>query len=156
VRDRFPPCSIGAGSSGGAAVEGEDAVADAKLTKVSIRFTTHNDNKDHDTRLDVTVKNRVSMFLSETLAEGQSIGGDMEFVDPSTHEFDLVLSSNNVTIRDLTLPVVNIHIQPSGHDRWIFDYKVSLVFEDGKTFSSTKNGIVLDQDNKDYTGVFEA
>jgi len=79
----------------------------------------------------------------------------MEFVDPSTHPFDLVLKSDKVTLKDITLPVVNIHIQPHGKDRWIFDYKVSLIFSDGSTFSSTKTGIILDQDNKDYTGVFE-
>jgi len=129
--------------------------ADSKLTGVKIRFVTHNDNKDHDTRLDVSVKNRVSLFLSEDLAEGLNLGGDMEFVDPSTHEFDLVLKSNTTTLKDITLPVVNIHIQPNGHDRWIFDYTVSLIFEDGKTFSSSETGIVLDQDNKDHTGVFK-
>lgn len=129
--------------------------ADSKLTGVKIRFTTHNDNKDHDTRLDVTVKNRVSIFLSETIAEAQNLGGDMEFVDPSTHEFDLTLKSSTITLKDIALPIVNIHIQPNGHDRWIFDYTVSLIFEDGKTFQSSKSGVVLDQDNKDHTGVFE-
>ena len=129
--------------------------ADAKLTGVKIRFTTHNDNKDHDTRLDVDVRNRTSLFLSQELAEGINLGGDMEFVDPSTHEFDLVLKDNTVTLKDIGLPVVNIDIQPKGHDRWIFDYNVSLRFDDGKSFSSAKNGIVLDQDNKHFTGVFE-
>jgi len=129
--------------------------ADSLLTKVSIRFVTHNDNKDHDTVLNVSVKNRVSIFLSEDLAEGLNLGGDMEFVDPSTHSFDLVLKSNTITLKDISLPIVNIHIQPNGHDRWIFDYTVSLVFDDGKSFSSTKTGIVLDQDNRDYSGAFE-
>ena len=131
------------------------ATADAKLTGVRIRFVTHNDNKDHDTILNVSVKNKISMFLSQDLAEGLSVGGDMEFVDPSTHEFDLVLKSDTITLGDISLPLVNIHIQPNGNDRWIFDYTVMLMFEGGKTFSSTQNGIVLDQDNKDYSGVFQ-
>lgn len=129
--------------------------ADAKLTGVRIRFVTHNDNKDHDTILNVTIKNKVSIFLSEDVAEGLNLGGDMEFVDPSTHEFDLTLKSTSITLGDIVLPLVNIHIQPNGHDRWIFDYTVMLMFEGGKTFSSTKNGVILDQDNKDHTGVFE-
>jgi hypothetical protein len=128
--------------------------ADATLTAARIRFVTHNDNKDHDTVLNVMIRNRVSIFLSEDLAEGLNLGGDMEFVDPSTHEFGLVLKSNPA-LRDIGLPVVNIHIQPRGHDRWIFDYTAMLQFSDGKTFSSSKTGIVLDQDNKDHTGVFE-
>lgn len=129
--------------------------ADSKLTGVKIRFTTHNDNKDHDTRLNVSVKNRVSMFLSQDLAEGIDMAHDVEFNDPSTHEFDLTVKDSTVTVKDIGLPVVNIDIQPNGHDRWIFDYTVSLRFEDGKTFSSTKSGIVLDQDNRHFTGVFE-
>ena len=130
-------------------------MAEALLTRVSIRFVTHNDNKDHDTVLNVFVKNRRTMFLSEDLAEGLNLGGDMEFVDPSTHSFDLALKSANFALPDITFPVVSINIQPNGHDRWIFDYTVSLVFDNGKSFSSTKTGVILDQDNKNYTGTFE-
>jgi hypothetical protein len=133
-------------------------MADLSLTAVKIRFTTHNDNKDHDTVLNVTVKNKINLFLSETIAEGLNVGGDMEFVDPSTHEFDLAVKSA-ILLKDVSLPLVNIHIQPNGHDRWIFDYTVSLIFDDGsgspgKTFSSSESGVVLDQDNKDHTAVF--
>jgi hypothetical protein len=51
----------------------------AKLTKVSIRFDTHNDNKDHDTILNVYVKNKVNMFLSQDVAEGLNLGGEPVF-----------------------------------------------------------------------------
>lgn len=37
-------------------------MADLTLTGAKIRFVTHNDNKDHDTRLDVTLQNKVSIF----------------------------------------------------------------------------------------------
>jgi hypothetical protein len=134
-------------------------MADLTLTAAKIRFVTHNDNKDHDTILNVLIKNKVNLFLSQDLAEGLNLGGDMEFVDPSTHEFDLQLKSAGVKLTDIGLPVVNIHIQPHGHDRWIFDYTVSLIFTDGaspgKTFSSSVTGVVLDQDNKDHTGAFQ-
>jgi len=129
--------------------------ADSKLTGVKIRFNTHNDNKDHDTSLNVLVKNKVNMFLSEDIAEGLNLGGNTEFVDPSTHEFDLALKSNNMKLEDIVLPLVSIHIQPNGNDRWIFDYTVMLMFEGGKTFSSSKSGVILDQDNRHYSGVFE-
>ncbi|CAJ6182694.1 Uncharacterised protein [Burkholderia pseudomallei] len=130
-------------------------MADAKLTRVMVAFYTHSDNKDHDTVLNVLVKNKVSMFLSEDLASGENLGGDMEFSDSSTHQFDLALLSTTTTLGDLNVPVVNIHIQPNGHDRWIFDYTLSLYFDNGKTFSSSENGIILDQDNRDHTGVFQ-
>jgi hypothetical protein len=131
-------------------------MADAKLTGVKIRFTTHNDNKDFDTRLNVSVKNKVNIFLSQDLAEGIDLAHDVEFVDPSTHGFDLALQDSSVTVRDLGLPIVNIDITPNGNDRWIFDYTVSLGFDDGKTFSSTTTGVILDQDNRHHTGVFQS
>jgi hypothetical protein len=92
------------------------------------------------------------------LADGLSLGGDQEFKDkpPSTHEFELVLKSKNVTLKDINLPTYNIHIQPNGRDRWIFDVTITLEFDDGSSFSSVKRGIILDQDNKDYSGVFES
>jgi hypothetical protein len=130
----------------------------AKLTKVSIRIDTHNDNKDDNTQLNVAIKNRISMFLSQDMAEGLEKDmpwRGMEFVDPSSHAFDLVLKSKTLTLKDITLPVVNIHIQPNGNDRWIFDYTVTLLFDDGTSVSSNKKGVILDQDNRDHTGVFE-
>jgi hypothetical protein len=127
----------------------------AKLTKVSITFRTHDDNKDHDTRLSVAIKNKVSVFLSQELASGDNLGGDKEFKDPGSESFDLVVKSSNITLKDVTLPLVNIHIEPNGNDRWIFDYTVTLNFEDGSVFTSKKDGVILDQNNKDFTGVFE-
>lgn len=131
---------------------------DLTLTGCSIEFRTHNDNKDHDTVLDVTLKNKANLFLSQDIASGQNLGGDQEFPDPSTKDFNLTLASNNIKMSDLTQPFTNIHITPNGHDRWIFDFTVNLIFADAsggrKTFSSTTNGVILDQDNRDFNGVF--
>jgi hypothetical protein len=134
-------------------------MADLTLKGASIRFNTHSDDKDHDTRLSVTIKNKVNMFMSEVIAEDQNLASGKKFEDPSTYQFDLPLVDSSVKMSDLALPVVSIKIQPNGHDRWIFDYNVSLVFGDGdgptKTFSSGKQGVILDQDNKEYVGTFE-
>lgn len=131
---------------------------DLTLTGASIQFRTHNDDKDHDTVLDVSVKNKLNLFLSEDIAIAQNVGGDQQFSDPSTKNFDLPLAAKNIKMSDLTQPYVNIHITPNGHDRWIFDYTAKLTFSDNtggmKTFSSTTNGVILDQDNRDYQGVF--
>ncbi|WP_295667275.1 hypothetical protein [uncultured Mucilaginibacter sp.] len=128
--------------------------SDATVTKVTITFNTHNDNKDHDTQLNVSIKTKVNLFLSKDIATGNNLGGDMEFVDPSTHSFDLVLRSDNIKVSDLQLPIIDIDVQPNGNDRWIFDYVVQLTFSDGNTYSSKSQGVILDQDNKHYEGVF--
>ncbi len=137
-------------------------LGDAKLSKVNITFLTHDDNKDPDTRLFVLVQNRISIFLSETLAgdETTDISNGEQFGDkpPSIKPFSLKLASTEIKLSDLNVPTTSITIAPNGHDRWIFDYSVELVFttDSGatKTFTSSENGIILDQDNRQHVGVF--
>ena len=45
-------------------------------------------------------------------------------------------------------------IAPTGHDRWIFDATITITASDGSQFSSTTPGIILDQDNRTFTGIF--
>jgi hypothetical protein len=79
------------------------------------------------------------------------------FDDPSSHELHLTPQAG-VTRDEVVLPQVNIHIQPEGDDRWIFDYTITFTFADSTSFSFSSNvdgvtGIILDQDNKDYSGI---
>ncbi|MGI8329326.1 alkaline phosphatase family protein [Actinomadura scrupuli] len=157
------------------------------LTGVSITFNTQNDNKDHDTVLHVFVKNRLNTtegsdgdtdFVANLLAHrryledgdrsdhgaspylayGIGLAADDEFDDGSSHTFDLTLMPDPVSVDDIVLPVVNVHVQPNGNDRWVFDYGVTFTFDDGTEFGfSSKEsgvpGIILDQDNRNHYGV---
>lgn len=128
----------------------------AIITKVSITFVTHDDNKDHDTSVSVDVQNKTNIFLSQDLARLDNFAGNQELGDkpPSTNTFVLPLASNNVKVSDLVLPTYTIGIQPNGHDRWIFDCTITIAASDQSQFSTTKRGIILDQDNKVFSGVF--
>jgi phospholipase C len=159
-----------------------------RLTGVSITFHTHDDNKDFDTILHVFVKNRLNTtqgsdgnpdFVSNLLsyqryldtgdlgdhssgpylAYGIGLAADQEFNDPSVHAFELTLMPDPVSVDDIVLPVVDIHILPNGNDRWGFDYEVAFSFDDDTanfTFSSKDAGlpgVLLDQDNRTYSGI---
>ena len=128
----------------------------ATITKVSITFVTHDDNKDHDTSVSVDVQNKTSIFLSQDLARLDNFAGNQEFGDkpPSTNTFVLPLASNGVKVSELLLPIYSITIHPNGDDRWIFDCAVTLTASDSSQFSATKQGIILDQDNRTFSGVF--
>lgn len=128
----------------------------ATITKVSVTFFTHNDNKDHDTSVSVVVQNRVNLFLSQDLARLDGFAGNQEFGDnpPSTNMFVLPLASSDIKLSQLTLPTYSVTIAPVGNDRWIFDCTVTITASDGSQFSSTKQGIILDQDNRNFVGVF--
>ena len=56
------------------------------------------------------------MFLYRT---GKVCAGNTEFKDnpSSTHSYDLNLASQNITLKDLTVPMYTITIAPNEHDR---------------------------------------
>jgi hypothetical protein len=129
----------------------------ATITKISATFVTHNDNKDHDTSISMTVQNAASsIFLRQDLAHLDSFAGNSEFGDnpPSTNTIPLRLVSTDIKLSQLTVPTYTITISPTGRDRWIFDVTVTIQASDGTQFSTTKNGVILDQDNRTFSGVF--
>jgi hypothetical protein len=163
------------------------------LTKATITFNTHNDDRNPNTVLHVFLKNRsntsstpegqttyIANFLEYQRYEAMGASGNFEknpylgyaqslsqgtgFSDPSSHQFDIPLRSRPIPFEEIILPVVNVHILPDtqflpgGTDRWIFDYTVTFFFSTGApvTLSSNTNGItgiILDQDNKDHSGI---
>ncbi len=156
------------------------------LRKATIRFDTHDDNKDYSTAVHVFLKTRKSdssnpnsnpTYLSNStalaryestgtldgagpnryLASGIYLGFGSDFFTGSSHTFDLELFSEDISVNDVVLPEIDIHILADGQDQWIFDYMVTLYFDEGSySFTSSingVNGIILDQSNRNYTGI---
>ncbi len=160
------------------------------LRSVTVTFDTHDDNKNGSTLVHVFVKNRSSSSLTPQehtefisnwaalqryqgggdlndgdrnpyLAYGIGLGYGTEFEDPSSHAFPLELVSTNISVDEVVLPEINIHILTDTGlvtgDRWIFDYTVTMQFDSGTfSFTSTDDGvpgISLDQDNRDHSGI---
>jgi phospholipase C len=147
-------------------------VSDAVLSRVTLELLTHDDNKDPGTVLDVNIVNRLGPLAAPALAIGVNILAGEEFPISGADAKKQVIWSRaagnlahpNIRLADIVLPMVNIIIQvPGGNDdRWAFDYQVTFEFVDpndyiGKStiFSSRTNGIVLDQDNNRYSGVYQ-
>lgn len=163
-------------------------MANPSLTDVSITFHTIDEDKDFDTVVHVFVKNRLDTtggsegnpdFITNFLASERYLsGGDladhasspflargigqaatMSFDNGSDHTLTLSLMPQPVTLADIVLPAVDIHILTHGNDTWRFDYTVAFTFSDGSNFSySSKDdgglpGITLDQDNRNYSGI---
>jgi phospholipase C len=148
------------------------AATDSALKKVTLEFSTHNDNKDWDTRLNVHIVNRISEHVAQDLAIGLDLFHGQEFPDSGSNAVlykkfswsadEGSLSSNSIRLADIVLPVVNIIIVPNGNDRWIFDYRVTFEFgspedftEKRLVYSSRTNGVILDQDNNKYSGAYQ-
>jgi phospholipase C len=141
--------------------------SNAVLREVTVNFYTHDDNKDHDTVVNLHLVNRLSTTSNQDIAIGLDVLKGTEFKTGSIHgvlfgQNGLPLASNSIMLRDMALPEININIVPNGHDRWIFDWEMHLVFTetqvDGQTvervYQTRRNGIILDQDNHKYKGVY--
>ncbi|HXO40833.1 MAG TPA: alkaline phosphatase family protein [Thermoanaerobaculia bacterium] len=143
---------------------------DAVLTRIVLAFGTHHDSKDGDTTLNVHIVNRLNATTSQDLAIGTDLLKGQDFPDsaptgradsPSDKHVVFTtttvppLASSSIRLRDIVLPVVNINIAPNGHDRWIFDYRVTYEFNNGQAFTSQTNGIILDQDNHKHASVYQ-
>jgi hypothetical protein len=145
---------------------------DALLKKVTLEFVTHDDDKDHDTVLNVHIVNRLGPDASQDIAIGLDLFKDTRFPDSggradqyksfSWEAEEGQLASPRIRLADMVLPVVYIVIVPNGDDRWIFDYRVTFEFENASDFqqkrtfySSQTSGVILDQDNNKHMGVYQ-
>ena len=147
-------------------------VTDSLLKKVTLEFSTHHDNKNSDTAVNVHIVNRIGDHAAQDLAIGLDLFPGQEFPDQSSNIDDLhksfvwsvedgTLPSNGIRLADIVLPVVNIVIVQPGTDRWIFDYRVTLEFGSPEDFDekrliyvSQTGGVILDQDNDKHAGVW--
>jgi hypothetical protein len=156
------------------------------LRKATVRFDTYDDDKNDNTAVHVFIKTRKSdssnpnpnpSYLSNStalaryastgtldgagpnpyLASGAYLGFGSTFKNSSSHTFDLDLASDGISVNDVVLPETDIHILAAGDDQWIFDYTVTLYFDEGSYSFTSKvngvNGIILDQSNRNYTGI---
>jgi phospholipase C len=145
-------------------------VTDSVLKKVTIGFATHDDNRDADTRLNVRIVNRLSPTSNQDIAIGLDLFHGEELADSGPGHYksfswssdDGTLAAHPTYLRDIVLPMAYIVIAPNGNDRWIFDYEVTFEFSDPDDFEQKRqiyswrtNGIILDQDNNKYGGVYQ-
>ena len=151
------------------------AATDAILKKVILEFSTHNDDKNDDTVLNVHIVNRLSASSTQDIATGLDLRHGEGFPDgglpadlyrrlewSSDPGADGLLASDSIRLADMVLPVVDIVIVPSDDDQWIFDYRVTFEFEDPADFgqkpqfyTSQTNGVILDQANNKHSGVYQ-
>ena len=81
------------------------------------------------------------------------------FDDHSTHRVNIQLRSKPIPVEELMLPAVNFHILAESNDTWKFDYTLTITLDDGTVLPPYNsninglNGIVLNQDNRNYYGI---
>jgi len=124
------------------------------LTRATIEFKTHNDDKKGNTVVNVHVVNRKSSTENQDISVVSNIAGNQSFDDPSDYTFELPLAANNIFLQDIVLPVVYINIIPSENDEWIFDYTITFYFGNTQPYQWTRSGVVLDNGHPKHMGVY--
>lgn len=118
------------------------------LQNMTIVFATHDDDKDRDTSLLVELFGGGGRLLARYFHDHAP---DDRFPDPSTISKPMSIEGT-VTDADAASATLHIHIDPIGHDTWIFDWHLNFTWggsspQDSQTFT----GITLSQDKRDQT-----
>lgn len=135
--------SAAAPASANAAEPMEDG--GAILRHAAITFITTTENKDHDSRVTLTLRDslgRVAGRLSGTFDEfkDDSENGPYELVQKADSTYDEIKHG------DLT-----IRLDPTGDDTWRFNFYMDISFTDGRRLVSTADTLELSDDHRQQT-----
>jgi hypothetical protein len=133
----------------------KEDLSEMTLKSAQITFTTPNRSDDKDASTEVAVRiNRRGLKLNEQVAHQTGIGKGVQFPDSSSKgPFPLEIDSK-ITLAEYMTAEHEIAISTARNDRWIFDYRLELMFEGGgrsKTYFEEGKGVILDQDFRTLT-----
>jgi phospholipase C len=136
------------------------------LTSVTLTFGTHGDDKAGDTSLNVHIANRTGPTSSEDIAIATNLFAGQSFAEGSRHtvvfsdtvvpgqDWVAPLASPYIQLQEIVLPIVYVIVDPTGGDRWIFDYQVTYAFDNGRQFTSRTNNVSLGAGSEKHAGAY--
>lgn len=136
------------------------------LTSVTLTFGTHGDDKAGDTGLNVHIANRMGPTSSQDIAIATDLFAGQSFAQGSHHtvvfsdtvvpgqDWVVPLASPCIQLQEIVLPVVYVIVDPTGGDRWIFDYQVTYTFDNDQQFTSRTNNVSLGAVSVKHAGIY--
>jgi hypothetical protein len=125
------------------------------LSRATIEFKTHNNDKSYSTAVNVHIVNRKSASESQDISVVSDIATNQYFDDPSDHIFELPIAANDIFLHEIVLRVVYIHIIPKDDDEtWIFDYTVTFYFGNTEPYAWNTSGVILENGHPKHMGVY--
>jgi len=117
----------------------------ALLTRASVSFHTNGEDKDDDTRVEVTVR-----LMDQTVVA--SIADEFGHFDDDSDAgpFDLLITQA-ATRRALKTGSVAIKIDPDGDDTWQFNFFLDLLFDDGAHLIAWANGLEVTEERREQS-----
>ena len=111
----------------------------AVLTRASVSFHTNDEDKDGDSRVEVTVR-----LMDQTVVA--SIADEFGHFDDHSDAgpFDLLITQA-ATRGALKTGSVAVKIDPNGDDTWRFNFFLDLLFEDNAHLIAWANGLEVSE-----------
>jgi hypothetical protein len=112
------------------------------LTEAQVSFHTNDEDKDDDTHVTVTIRQRDGTIAAR-------IDDDFgHFNDHSNNGPFGLLILNPAEKAELNQGNVTVRIDPNGNDTWRFNFFVDLAFSDGSHLNAEANNLELTQDRQ--------
>jgi hypothetical protein len=117
----------------------------AMLTRASVSFHTNDEDKDDNSRVEVTVR-----LMDGTVVA--SIADEFGHFDDHSDAgpFDLLIT-HAATRGALKTGSVAIKIEPNGDDTWRFNFFLDLLFEDGAHLIAWANGLEVSESRQEQS-----
>jgi len=117
----------------------------AILTRASVSFHTNGEDKDDDSRVEVTVR-----LMDQTVVA--SIADEFAHFDDHSDAgpFDLLITQA-ATRGALKTGSVAVKIEPNGDDTWRFNFFLDLLFEDAAHLIAWANGLEVTQSRREQS-----
>ena len=117
----------------------------ALLIRASVSFHTNDEDKDDDSRVDVTVRLMDQMVVA-SIADEFGHFDDHSDAGP----FDLLIKQA-ATRGELKTGSVAVKIEPNGNDTWRFNFFLDLLFDDGAHLIAWANGLELTESSQEQS-----
>ena len=117
----------------------------ALLTRASVSFHTNGEDKDDDTRVEVTVR-----LMDQTVVA--SIADEFGHFDDDSDAgpFDLLITQA-ATRGMLKTGSVAVKIEPHGRDTWRFNFFLDLLFDDAAHLIAWANGLEVTESRREQS-----
>lgn len=136
-------------------------VPNPKFTNMTITFHTTNEDKDHDTRVEIFIvkaNGQPALAYLDIGGGNQPHVPNVGFPNNSTSQAYVVPTFGpGFTLQDRPNLAILIKITPNGHDTWRFGYDAVLHFADGSTssISTAPGSITLHQAPQSWDAISE-
>jgi len=117
----------------------------AILTRASVSFHTNDEDKDDDSRVEVTVR-----LMDQTVVA--SIADEFGHFDDHSEAgpFDLLITQA-ASRGALKTGSVAVKISPNGNDTWRFNFFLDLLFDDGAHLIARANGLEITESRQEQS-----